>query len=626
MKRYIVYILLLIPIVAYAATATINASGNWSDVLIWVSSEIGDDISEDVSVNNSTGTVIIQNGESYIIGEFNLKNDNILIIESGGSLIIGSNTITKHLSSGNASTLQINGNLEIWGDVNLTNSLDLSITGTMIIHGDFNGGNDAILNINGALGILGDINTGNNSVLTGTGAINLTGICNGPVSFCTAAPLGGDTTPPVISNCPNDISVTISAADCDEVVNWTEPTATDDNSVDSFTITHNPGDTFPVGTTTVTYTATDPAGNTASCIFNVTVNDNIPPVISNGPGDIVVNLSGGICDEVVNWIEPIASDNCSVASFNSTHSSGDGFPIGISVVSYIATDSSGNVTAWTFNVTVVDTTPPIFDSCPTTWSIAPFDLASQTAVVTWQEPSASDNCNVVVTGNFNSGDSLPAGLTKVVYTATDDSGNTAICEFEVTVIGNKVPIASPMVIEAFTGEPKEICLDVRDPDDDVLTVTEIDYGTLNGVIDGPGSVDNLCFIYTSFADFEGEELVIFTICDNGTPVACIKVEVRIKVALDLRLKIYKAFTPNNDNINDVWVIENIENYPGNHVSIYDRLGVLIYNIKGYNNDNIVWDGHSNKSGQYIMPSGTYFYKIDLGNDLSASKGYVELIR
>jgi gliding motility-associated-like protein len=176
-----------------------------------------------------------------------------------------------------------------------------------------------------------------------------------------------------------------------------------------------------------------------------------------------------------------------------------------------------------------------------------------------------------------------------------------------------------MVIDAYTGEPKDFCLDVRDEDGDVLIVEDIDDNNLNGVIDRQGSVDNLCFIYTSFDNFEGEELIVFTVCDNGTPVGCTKVEVRIKVTLDLRLKIYKAFTPDGDNINDFWVVEN------NQVMIYDRLGGLIFSALDYNNEDIVWDGRSNQNGQNILPTGTYFYKIDLGREIPIQKGFIELV-
>lgn len=628
----------------YAAITTIINPGSWDDPGIWFGGEIADNITEDVVINNNIGEITILGPDNYIIGDLQMNNSNTLTVSTGSSLTIGSLAENHNLIAGNSTTLNVDGTLAVWGTLNILNGIATIVTngiltvhgdlilgnnivveiqGTVIVNGDFNGGNNTDVNVDGTLTINGDVDLGTDSDLTGSGTVNITGGCTGPASFCTSGPL--DDILPVISNCPTNITVSVTAASCDAVVNWTEPKATDNVGIASFPSTHNPGDTFPIGTTTVTYTATDVAGNFTKCIFNVTVIDNTTPVITNCPADIVVNLSGGLCDEVVNWALPIASDNCSVASFNSTHSSGDGFPVGTSVVSYIATDPAGNMTICTFNVTVVDTTPPVFDSCPTTWSIAPFDLISQTSVVTWQEPIASDNCSVVVTSNFKSGDGLPAGLTKVIYTATDDSGNTATCEFDVTVIGNRVPIGSPMVIEAFTGEPKEFCLDVRDPDGDVLTVIEIDDGTLNGVLERAGSVDNLCFIYTSFDGFEGEELIVFTVCDNGTPEACIKVEVRINVALDLRLKIYKAFTPDGDNINDLWVIENIQNYPNNQVMIYDRLGGLIFSARNYDNKDIVWDGRSNQNGQNILPTGTYFYKIDLGDEVPIQKGFIELV-
>lgn len=71
---------------------------------------------------------------------------------------------------------------------------------------------------------------------------------------------------PIITNCPTNIIVGSCAT-----VTWTDPTATDNCSV-TLIGTHKSGDVFPVGkTTTVTYTATDGASNTATCSFDVTV-------------------------------------------------------------------------------------------------------------------------------------------------------------------------------------------------------------------------------------------------------------------------------------------------------------------------------------------------------------------
>ena len=54
-------------------------------------------------------------------------------------------------------------------------------------------------------------------------------------------------------------------------VTWTEPTATDNDGVKAVTSDHKPNEKFPIGETTVTYTATDNSGNTASCSFKITV-------------------------------------------------------------------------------------------------------------------------------------------------------------------------------------------------------------------------------------------------------------------------------------------------------------------------------------------------------------------
>ena len=76
---------------------------------------------------------------------------------------------------------------------------------------------------------------------------------------------------PVISGTPSDITMYIaSSSDAPVAVSWTAPTATDTNGV-TLTSTHNPGDTFPIGNTPVTYTARDEAGNTAPVSFTVDI-------------------------------------------------------------------------------------------------------------------------------------------------------------------------------------------------------------------------------------------------------------------------------------------------------------------------------------------------------------------
>ena len=77
---------------------------------------------------------------------------------------------------------------------------------------------------------------------------------------------------PVISGCPSTQTGVTDSGIATGTVSWTAPTATDNSGTQTLTSTHNPGDSFPVGTTTVTYTAIDADGNTATCTFDVVVN------------------------------------------------------------------------------------------------------------------------------------------------------------------------------------------------------------------------------------------------------------------------------------------------------------------------------------------------------------------
>ena len=78
--------------------------------------------------------------------------------------------------------------------------------------------------------------------------------------------------PPIINGCPDPVSVMIPVEMTSMSITWTEPTATDNSGMTPIvTQSHQPGDRFSIGTTQVTYTFTDIAGNQAQCSFTVTV-------------------------------------------------------------------------------------------------------------------------------------------------------------------------------------------------------------------------------------------------------------------------------------------------------------------------------------------------------------------
>ena len=181
---------------------------------------------------------------------------------------------------------------------------------------------------------------------------------HGNSSECSFTVTVRDVEPPVIENCPKDLTVYTGPGrkTCDQEAIWDPPTARDNCEVASFTSTHKPGDTFPVGTTTVTYTAKDPAGNETSYSFKVTVIDNTPPEITC-PQDITVDSEPDKCGATVAFTAQ-AWDNCEVSSIKyyvgtleitSPHF----FPPGTTTVTAIATDPAGNTDSCAFNVTVI---------------------------------------------------------------------------------------------------------------------------------------------------------------------------------------------------------------------------------------------------------------------------------
>jgi gliding motility-associated-like protein len=89
-----------------------------------------------------------------------------------------------------------------------------------------------------------------------------------------------------------------------------------------------------------------------------------------------------------------------------------------------------------------------------------------------------------------------------------------------------------------------------------------------------------------------------------------------------QITVYNGFTPDGNGLNDFWIIENIENFSKNTVTIFNRWGNRIWNTTNYNNTDNVWNGKTQAGTD--LPSGTYFYVIELENGNGIKKGWVEL--
>jgi hypothetical protein len=121
------------------------------------------------------------------------------------------------------------------------------------------------------------------------------------------------------------------------------------------------GNIFPVGTTIVTYTASDGHGNTASATQHVTVTDNVPPSI--GPLSPITATAGAGCVANLTIATPAASDNCGPATVNGVRSDAQplaaSYPIGTTTITWTATDSGLNTATATQDVIVSAPLPVI---------------------------------------------------------------------------------------------------------------------------------------------------------------------------------------------------------------------------------------------------------------------------
>lgn len=163
-----------------------------------------------------------------------------------------------------------------------------------------------------------------------------------------------DTTPPVLSGVPGNISIPTPDPG-GTAVTWPAPTAAD-NVDGPVPVTCDPpsGSGFPVGSTTVVCSASDAHSNVATGSFTVTIGlvDTTPPTISGMPDNISVETADS-AGAVVTWDAPSANDNIDgPVPVTCGPPSGTTFSIGSTTVTCSASDGAGNMATGSFSVSV----------------------------------------------------------------------------------------------------------------------------------------------------------------------------------------------------------------------------------------------------------------------------------
>ena len=268
---------------------------------------------------------------------------------------------------------------------------------------------------------------------------------SGNASTATAKIIVIDETSPTLV-VPGDITVEgdlIGGADStgNAIAEFLNGATADDTVYDDIVITHDAPELFPIGDTVVTFTATDGSGNSSSDTAIVSVTDTTPPTLI-GPSDIGVegDTSGGAISTgstISTFLANVTASDIVDSDVMITHNAPALFPVGETVVTFTATDDSGNASTATAVVTVTDTLNALLT--------VPGDITVEgdvTGGATATGPAitaflSAAEARDIVYGNVsithNAPDLFPLGATIVTFTATDSSGNSSVASAVVTV-------------------------------------------------------------------------------------------------------------------------------------------------------------------------------------------------
>ncbi|OGS61243.1 MAG: hypothetical protein A2X07_06305 [Flavobacteria bacterium GWF1_32_7] len=350
------------------------------------------------------------------------------------------------------------------------------------------------------------------------------------------------------------------------------------------------------GNVTYTYTFTDCEGNTHDWVYTYTIDDNIAPT-GTTPADLTLQCITAIPLADVTAITDEA-DNCSggvtvtVADMNNGGIGCLGNPY-IVTRTFTLTDCAGNTTDLVQTITAEDNTAPVFDGA------LPSDLVLECTDNIPVAPTltATDNCSVptVMYDEQRVDGSCPSSYTLTrTWTATDTCGNESTHVQTITVQDTTPPV--------FTGDlPEDGFVDCDNiPIAPTLTATD-NCGNVTITLDEQ-RVDGDCS--------SRYELVRTWTATDECGLSSTYTQT---IALACHIKIWNAVSPNGDGSNDIFYLEGIDCYPNNTVEIFNRWGVKVYEVSGYENVVKVFsgysDGRSTISRNELLPTGTYFYVL-----------------
>ena len=245
-----------------------------------------------------------------------------------------------------------------------------------------------------------------------------------------------DVDPPVFSFIPDEQIAEAIGAD-GAAVSYESPAASDNLDV-SVEVTCEPlsGSTFALGSTGVTCSTRDLAGNLATVAFTVTVRDTTAPALSlpldlTGEADSPSGTSVSFVATATDAVSAVPEVTCTPAS-------GSTFALGDTLVSCVATDAAGNSASGTLTIRVRDTVAPVLT--------VPAQLTEEARSAAGRAIDFAISATDAVTlspamlCSPASGSTFRIGWTTVMCWASDNAGNSSTAMFRVQVQDTTAPV------------------------------------------------------------------------------------------------------------------------------------------------------------------------------------------
>ncbi len=282
-------------------------------------------------------------------------------------------------------------------------------------------------------------------------------------------------------------------------------TATDDCSVVSWSNDYDPENWVQMCGNAeyidVVFTATDICGNSSSVQYRFGIGDVTPPMFINCPRPIIaVGVPDTWCEQFVNFSPPYAIDNCNgfveITQIDGTGlGSGDLFPVGITVLTYMAEDACGNTSTCSLKIVVNDYhSAPTITECPDDLELLNSSGLCGTVVMDADSPTGT------LAPTFE--DNCPDNVS-VIYEVVNEAKEVVACGVE-NVSGAYIPVGCHVVNYILQDQPLLLITEIKQKGSDQIEITNL----------GPASLDISCLEVVRKVN--GEEIHLVP---NGTVLA-----------------------------------------------------------------------------------------------------------